>query len=97
MSVIDWSKKPEPWRWIGPEFVKWLERDKAKRVSPQPSDMPMKTRRRDKTPRKRWSREDLEMLFQMRSVEHKSWGDIAHTLGCTPDKAQWRYRELTRE
>jgi DNA-binding XRE family transcriptional regulator len=25
MSVVDWASKPEPWRWIGPQFRRECE------------------------------------------------------------------------
>lgn len=37
-GVIDWSKRPEPWSWIGPQFRRECEEIAAAKVGPRPHE-----------------------------------------------------------
>jgi len=37
MSVIDWSSRPEPWRWIGPQFRRDCERITGREPTAMPT------------------------------------------------------------
>lgn len=87
MSVIDWASKPEPWRSVGLEFVRYLE------DGPKP---PKHARRRKPHHKLFWTPERLQILHAGR-MAGKEWKVIAHEMNSSIP-ACWRaYGELRRK